>query len=394
MKIFNKNVLVKSLLFSFLLTAILSVVSCEKKEVDPEDEPPVVNDDKWETELVDSIAGVDVGIYNMLAFDVDSGIHIAYVVSEDNYSLKYAYKPYGGNWTVSEVANPISDNIIDIAVDKQKNVFIAYRGYETGSDVNERMYIAEKSINGTFNKVQVDVLGDHNHQARYPAIYADNNDIIHLSFERANYGMRYTSYSFGGTFTLVETLDDDASSSCSDIVIDSEGNKHIIHFNGDDVYHSYCANSENTWLVTQITTGDISAASYEGISLAVDQFDNLHASYRYGSTSADNNIHYLYKPAGSSTWQEDGIENAGGSSRHDRAIACDTLGNPHVLYDESFGLKIASKNISWSHEAIFGNSDNRADTNYDIEITDKNRAHVSFYVRSTGVLRYATKRLE
>lgn len=389
----TKNKLLSKLLIVILMIAVVSFVSCEKddNEVKPS---PVENPDKWTIELVDSIPGADVGIQNKLVFDADSGVHIAYVVSDDDYSLKYAYKPYNGTWQKTEVENVLSDDIIDIAVDKQKNVFIAYRGYQNGIDGNEIMYIAEKSINGTFNKVKVEVLGDQSFQARYPAIYADKNNTIHMSFERANYGMRYTSYNYQGTFTAAETLDDDISPSSSDIVTDNQGNKHIIHFHNENIYYSYSGHSENTWTVTQIATGDASASSYEGISLAIDQFDNLHASYRYGSTTTDNNIHYLYKPAGSNTWTEEGIGNTGGSSRLDRAIACDTLGNPHILYDESFGLKIASKKGSWAHQAIMGNSDYRCDINYDIEITDKNRAHVSFYCRTTGVLRYASKVLD
>jgi hypothetical protein len=132
-----------------VVSAIFAFTACEK-------EKPVTPDEKevegWKIELIDSIPGANAGIYNMLAYDADSGVHIAYVVSENStYSLKYAYKPYNGNWTKTEVANPISDNIIDIAVDNQKNVFIAYRGYDPTDNDSEKMYIAEKSINGSFN---------------------------------------------------------------------------------------------------------------------------------------------------------------------------------------------------------------------------------------------------
>jgi len=379
----------KLLVLSVVLVSLIMGCTEEEPIINPTDNV----DDKWAIELVDSIPGSEVGIFNKLVFDVDSGIHIAYVVSGDNYSLKYAYKPYGGNWTTTDVENSIDDDIIDIAVDNQKNVFITYSGYNLEDNNSTIMYIAEKSINGTFNKVKVNVLGDHSYQARYPAIYADNNNTIHMSFERANYGMRYTSYRFQGSFTAVETLDDNVSSSSSDIVIDNQGNKHIIHFNGDKIYHSDFAPSDTAWTVTHIATGNVSCQSYEGISLAIDQFNNLHASYRYDGYM-DNNVHYLYKTVGSSTWTEEGIGNSDGSSRYDRAIACDTLGNPHVLYDEDYGLKMASKNGTWSHEAILGNTDYRCDRNYDIEITDKNRAHVSFHCRTTGVLLYATKILK
>jgi len=362
--------------------------------VDPTDNNDV--DNKWQIEVVDSIAGSDVGIYNKLAFDADSGVHIAYVVETGtDYSLKYAYKPYGGSWTTTEVDNLIDDDIIDIAVDNQKNIYIAYRGYDPEDNNNQIMYVAEKSINGTFNKVKVNALGDRSYQARYPAIYVDNNNLIHMSFERANYGMRYTTHQFQGGFTLAQTIDDDISGSTSDIVIDSQGNKHIIHFHNENVYYSYSAASDTNWTTTQIATGDEGQNSYEGISLTIDKFENLHASYRFGSTIDDDNVHYLYKSLGSTTWSEEGIGNVGGSSRLDRAIACDTLGNPYILYDEHFGLKIASKSgASWSHEPIYGGQEYTCGTNFDIEISDKNRAYVSFYCPENGVLRYATKILK
>jgi hypothetical protein len=372
-----------------VISTIFTFIACEK--IDPL--LPTDEDGKnWTIEVIDSIPGAEVGIYNMLTYDVDSGIHIAYVVSENStYSLKYAYKPYGGTWALIEVENPIASDIIDIAVDRQKNIFIAYRGYDPSDNNNEKMYVAEKSINGSFNKVMADVM-ERNDQARYPAIFADNNDMIHISFERANYGMRYATYGFQGTFTPAEILDDDITSSSSDIAVDSEGNRHVVHFHNENVYYSYRENSDNSWTVNQIATGDVGNDSYAGISLAIDRYDNIHAAYRH--SSYDNNIHYLYKPAGSNNWQEQGIGNIGGSNRLDRAIACDTLGNPHLLYDEDYGLKIASKKTSWSYEHIMGNSDYRCDSNYDIKITDKNRAHVSFYCRTTGVLRYASKQLK
>lgn len=374
------------ILIAGLISAVFILTSCEKNEPEA---PEVKKFEGWEIELVDSIAGAEAGVYNMLSYDADSGVHIAYIVSQNNiYSLKYAYKPYEGNWTTVEVANPISDDIIDIAVDNQKNVFIAYRGYNPLDNNNEYIYMAEKSIAGTFNSVMIDVM-EYNHQARYTSIYADNNDIIHIAFERANYGMRYSTYSFQGTFTPAEILDDNISSSNSDIVVDSQGNKHIVHFCNDQVYYSTCGHADNNWTVSHIATGEEGNDSYAGINIAIDRFDNLHIAYRH--SSYDNNIHHLYKTAGSNTWQEQSIGNAGGSNRDDRAMACDTLGIPHILYDENYGLKIASKKVSWSHEAIMGNSDYRCDANYDLEIMDNNRAHVSFYCHTTGVLRYATK---
>ena len=366
--------------------ATLLFVACETEKIEPEQEQQA--EQKWTIEVVDSIVGSNVGAFNILSYDVDSGVHIAYIVSVGTINnLKYAYKPYLGDWTTTEVASDLNSVEIDITVDKQKNVFIAY---ESGND--ESLYIAEKSITGSFNHVLVDVLDDRNYQARYPALCVDNNDRVHLSFERANYGQRYTSYTFQGAFTNVEVMNDTYGGSLPDIVVDSKGNKHILYHGSGFILHSFSENNTNTWTVNEVASYDDSYQSYEGISLAIDQNDGLHGAYKTGSS--DNNIKYVYKADGSDTWANEGIGNIGGSNRIDRAIACDINNTPRVLFDQDFGLNMATKDGNWEHELIKGNSDYRCDSNYDLEITDKNRAHVSFHCRTTEVLLYATQILE
>ena len=152
--------------------ATLFFVACETEETEPDQEQQA--EQQWIIEVVDSIAGSDVGIFNMLSYDLDSGLHIAYVVNDGSfYNLKYAYKPYLGNWTTTEVVSDLMSTEIDIAIDKQKNVFITYESGDDGS-----LYIAEKSITGSFNHVLVNVLGTSNSQARYPVLGIDRNAMI------------------------------------------------------------------------------------------------------------------------------------------------------------------------------------------------------------------------
>jgi hypothetical protein len=374
----------------FKLLIILSVsffAACENEDVKPEVKTTI--DENWSVELVDSIPGAKAGQFNMLSYDVDSGVHIAYTVHEGtDIRLKYAYKPANGNWSTTNVTNNLLYNDeIDIVVDNQKNVFIVYE-----SDIDESLYLAEKTLDGKFGHVLVDVLGDRSYQARYPALFADNNGTIHLSFERANHGLRYTSYTFQGSFTDVQTLNDVYGGSRSDIVTDSDGGKHIIYHDNGNILYAYSESNSSTWSVSEIATYEGTYQSYEGVSLAIDNSDNLHGVYKSGAY--DNNIYYLLKEKISNTWFNETIGNAGGSNRFDRAIACDTLNKPRILYDQDFGLYMASIGTSWQYEHIDGDSDYRCDRNYDLDITDNNQAHVSFYCRSTEVLRYATKSLK
>jgi frataxin-like iron-binding protein CyaY len=368
-----------------LIAAVLFFAACEKNDVEPEDNTPT--ETGWNVEVIDSIPGVDVGVFNMLEYDKDSGIHVAYIVDGESTDLKYAYKPYNGSWTTSDVTSDIENSIIDIAVDNQKNTIIIYRSNE-----DDCLHIAEKSSGGSFTLKLVNVLGDQNSQARYPALFADQNNMIHISFERANYGIYYTTYTYGGVFEQAQQINNEFGSSSSDIVIDSDGNKHIIFQDGSRILYAHSAALSSDWTVGVAAELEFGYQGYETVSLAIDRLNNLHAAYKDGTS--DNNIKYLFKEHNTETWFMQGIGNDGGSNRLDRAIACDTLNQPHILYDQSFGLNMASKNITWTFDHIKGNSDYRCDNNYDLVITEFNKAHASFYCRTTGVLLYATKQIK
>ncbi len=361
--------------------------SCKKDKIEP-------NNYEWTFEVIDSIPGAEAGIFNMLTFDVDSGIHVAYVVKTGtDLSLKYGYKPYDGVWTTTEIATNLALQTIDIAVDNNKNIFIAYE-----SDNDDYIYIAEKSINGSFSHKMMNVLGEYdNHQACYPALYADGNGTIHISFNRANYGIYYTTYSFQGAFTEVEELNNDITwSSYSDIVVDNKGNKHILSDSHKDILYSYSENASSSWNISTIATSEISMQGWHSaISLAVDKFGNLHGTYPRATSTVAGNVGYLYKANGSNNWDVESIGNTSASNIVDKAIACDTLGNPCIPIDNNnFAFIFASENNGWNFEHVMGDGDYRCNENKDIEISDKNRAHISFYCSSTGVLRYATRILE
>lgn len=365
-----------ALLFSFLFFVAFLFSACEDNNDDntPDDQPTAP---RWQVELVDSIAGSDVGEFNMLALDADSGIHIAYIV--DDSQLKYAYKPYNGtNWTLKIVAENLDSEMIDIATDSQNRIYIAYENSDG------KLMIAEKNLTDA-NFTHLLVID--NHLPRYPALFCDQNNNLHIAYQKANYGMRYAVHTFGQNF-IIETVgnDNDILGSRPAVVTKTDGSVHILWHDNDDIKYAEKTATATEFTVQTIATGKYSA-SYEDVGLKKDRYEKLHGYFLNGQQ--DNNLIYIYKDA---QWTTQGIGNSR-AERIDHAIATDTLAHPHIVFS-STALEIAGKNSSWSFESIAGNDDYRCGDNTDIEITDQNAAHVSFYVSTTDVLKYAYRRLD
>jgi hypothetical protein len=364
--------------------AVYVLAACEKNDPEPETET-----NPWIFELVESTPESQTGLINRVDYDSKGGVHMAYTVIKDNItSLKYAHKPLNGNWITQEICPSLWYSEIDLAIDPNDNVYIAF---EPESD--EIVHLAIKNQAGTFDDIVVDVLGDANHQGRYPALFADRNGVIHITLDRANYGLRYTSYTPGSGFSVAETLTDQYSGSVSDLVIDDAGNIHIAYADDDLILYAYSEVSTSDWVISEIYQTVSGSQSYEGINLVMDQLGNLHGTFRNGD--GDNNVMYMRYVPGDVNWQIQTIGNGGGgSNRTDRAIACDMNNIPHILYDQDFALQMATLNGDWQYEFILGNTDNRCDVNYDIQIDHNNRAHVSFYNRTEDALYYATRVIE
>ncbi len=371
---------------AFILSlSLFTFTACEKETTEPEP-LPVTN--PWTFELVESIPGSYVGTINRTAYDSQGGLHMAYTAGTvTSTSLRYAYKALNGTWTSTEVCPLLYYSEIDMAIDPSGVVYIAFE-----PDTDEAIHLAIKNQAGTFDDVLVDVLGPANHQGRFPALFADRNGSIHITFERANYGLRYTTYIPGTGFSAVETLNDDFSGSVSDLVVDSAGNVSVVYQDGSDIVFAYSQVDSINWEVNSIYNTGEGSQSYEGINLVMDNLGNLHGAFRKGHY--DNNVIYMTLAYGSANWAFQALQISGGSNRTDRAIACDIHNNPHILFDYDFELHMGNLNTIWDYEYITGSSESNTDSNYDIQIDENNRAHVSFYNRTTDELYYATRMME
>jgi hypothetical protein len=105
----------------------------------------------WANEILDS-EGV-VGGWNSLTVDNNYGVHISYF-DGTNADLKYAYKPSGGNWTTYTIDSNGSVGVVtSIAVDNANGIHISYH-----DTTNLKLKYAYKPDNGSWeNHSLVDI---------------------------------------------------------------------------------------------------------------------------------------------------------------------------------------------------------------------------------------------
>ncbi len=376
----------KKILPFLLITLVLGYISCKENLTDEPEKKDTSNG--WTIETIDSIADANVGFFNMLAIDSDTGIHVAYTAEISGQDvLKYAYKAYNGNWTNEIVFSGLEREIIDIAIDSQDRIYIAFEKEDDG-----QLYLTEKQlIDDNFNQI---VLSE-SHLACYPALRIGPNDTLHISYQEKNKGMRYTNHIFGQSDHIIQTIgnDDDILGSRSAVCADAQNNVNVLWHDNDQVKYAYLESGTNQWQVSDIANGEY-GASYEDVGMILDKNNNLHAYYLNGQTN--NNIVYLNKLADQTTWTSSNLNNNQGK-RIDRGIATDTLNIPYIVFGEqedSKSLQIAHKKTSWNFERIVTTENYISGKNTDIKITDLNVAYISFYVETSNVLKYAVKRLE
>lgn len=381
-----KNLFQKTLVVSIMLV----FAACEKNEDTTPEQPTETN--QWTIETFDSQSDSYWGQFVKIAYDSKGGSHIAYVSNDNNdYELRYAYRDSLGAWSKETLVSLLFDKHIDIAVDPSDNVYIIYE-----DDQDECLHILEKPLNGQFNDVKLDILIDNtgvsrSYQARYGNLFADKNGNIHIAFERANNGVRYYPYSYQAVLdtSKLEDIDDNITGGNPDIIVNSNGDIHIISPGSYKLNYSSRYSASQIWSTKEevAVTGDIQG--FQALGLAVDELNNMHAVYL---TTDD---HLGYSPVQeSNSWVSTTISNWSiGVKRGNLNIVTDTLDQARILYNRDDVLTIATKQIGWNQESIGNNETFRVKTS-DLAIDSKNRSHIVFYDADTKEFKFATKVLE
>ena len=241
----------------------------------------------WEIQIVDSVADCVVGDYNKIAVDKNKGVHIIYSVEtqEDKVSLKYAYKPDGGNWTIETITTPdgIYLDQMDMAVSSNK-IYVIYQDNQT----NSKLHIASKPIgSGSWS----DEIFDDNNVARYPRLFIDKNDVVFVSYTHANYGQYFGIV--GGTNQEITDESDDPN----DIVVDKDGVVHIFYTHHYTLYHIYSSDYTH-W--TNDSIYNYSDEYLQQPDATVDTAGNISVAMTLNVLS--NGCRFFYKKYGETTF--------------------------------------------------------------------------------------------
>ena len=245
----------------------------------------------WQVQIVDSAANCVVGDYNKIAVDKNNGVHLIYTVEteENDVSLRYAYKPDAGNWTIETITTPdgIATEQMDMAVSSNK-VYVIYQDKQDNSEI----HLTSKAIgSGSWT----DQIFDDSYSARYPRLFIDDNDVVFVSYTHSNDGQYFGIV--GGTQQKIS----DESDNPNDIVVDKDGVVHIFYTKHYDLHHIY-SNNYTDWTDEVIYTysdeylqqpdATVDTAGNISVAMTLDMVsDGCRFFYKkYGETSFSNSI--------------------------------------------------------------------------------------------------------
>ncbi len=267
--------------YALMLVLVLSIFSCK-----PDDD----NDDNnsqdttglaaiipadWQAEVVDSVSTEIIS--TKIAVDNNKGVHILYSAGDDKYDLKYAYKPVAGTWKIQTVYSGIDKySRFDLAV-SSNNVYAVFVDDES----NTKMHLSQMAIGGD---AWTDKILSDSHSARYPALFVDKNDKLHISYTLANNGQYYATLDTAG----IEVSD--LSSSANDIVVDKDGVIHIFVIQHYTLYNVYSSDGIS-WTQDAVYTYD--DEYLQTPSAAVDTAGNI--SVAISVNQLDDNVLFFYK---------------------------------------------------------------------------------------------------
>lgn len=331
----------------------------------------------WKNQALDSYG--DVGFTSSIAIDNGNGVHISYQDST-NFDLKYAYMPYGGDWSIVTVdaADDISGG--SLAIDSKNGVHIGY--YDS---TNRDLKYAFKPMGGGWSIFTVDSSGDVGKGA---SIAVDGADGIHISYrDLANKDLKYIYKPSGGSWTnySIDSIGDIGLG--TSIIVDSVNGIHIsyCHHNGlyYDLKYAYKPNGGSWTNYTIDPTSNV-----EDPSIAVDSKNGIHISY-YNDINKD--LKYAYKPNGGN-WINSTIE-TGVDVGHFPSIAVDGLDGVHISYrnvtyrDLNYLYKANGKN--WTTYEV----DTQGDVGFrsSIAVDSNYGIHISYHDLTNSDLKYANR---
>jgi hypothetical protein len=288
---------------------------------------PVVN----ATDLTWRLETVDIGGHCSLALDSSGNPHIAYY---RGHELIYASRD-GSGWSKQFVGSLSNVDLKPCFVmDSKDNPHISY------SD-NGTLYYASWN-NKSWNIQMVD------HDGRESSLALDSDDNPYISY-RADLrfylikgGINVTESTLmcanlNGSIWNTEVVDQNGSG--SSIALDTNGKPHISYSSTDDIL-KYASWTGLNW---DCLTVDAAANGHDSICLALDSNDNPHISFFNEGVD--------YATWNGTDWKVLFIDDGAALFN---ALAVDSAGNPHIIYDADPGLGYTYFNgTHWKYQSIY-----------------------------------------
>lgn len=311
---------------------------------------------KWSIDLVDHSG---ITRYTSLRVDSHGNVHVAYVVEDGHYTLKYSFWDHDlKRWFTMPIGGGAS--FCALTLDSKERPYISWADQGTSSGTKLRYAFWD----GTAWQIRAIPLNS-DVIAYYTSIALDREDHPSLSFYeyRGPQGTelvdRMRVVSWTGKYWAVRTVDgENQSGKFNSLVADSQGRLHLAYANVGGMtagmrYALWDGKSWNPEVIEGLHENNGMYVGY-GASLAVDEQGNPHLSYMNDSNGL---VKYAVKKNG--LWHIEAIDKIAAVAYPDRnSVALDREGHPYIsYYDAGRGtLKIAHREgQKWVAEVVDGN---------------------------------------
>jgi hypothetical protein len=381
-----------------------------------------------------------VGAFTSLAVDSQGRPQIAYIRQSDKPgtaggALKYAIKLSNDNWKILfvDAIGPIPSapptslrTSSSIFIDGSDNPHLLYFDYTTGDlkySVRNKWEFQVVGLVGTLNEPsnrnialdsrglphiafggtglyhgyfdgstwQFELVDASGTAGAYAAIAMDEDDNIYMAYyDDGPEDLRFATYEDRTGVWTLETVDStyDVGKFLS-LALDYNDKPHISYFDETNDRLRYAVRSGSSW--SRATLDDEGAVGGY-TSIAIDHNNRPHIVY---SNFTEYYLKYIYQT--SSGWQAPEDLPTGGKVRSFVSLDLDSHDRPYVAYFEDAGeddieydvLKmIYDAGYGWDVDTI--DSDNSVGWWNSMQLDSYNNAHVSYYDRTVGKLKYAT----
>jgi len=311
----------------------------------------------WQVETVDQNG---TGRFSSLRIDKDGNAHVAFVVDDPKYTLKYGFWDHAiKRWFVMPVDEGAS--FCSLTLDSKHRPHISYTDYGTmsGSKLRYAYWDGASWIKQAV-PLNADII------SFYTSIVLDANDNPTISFYEytgprgTDFRVRLRTVTKNASYWQVGTVDgQNQSGKFNALAIDAQGHMHLAYANVNSLtagmrYAYWDGTSWNLEILDGHEQNNQENVGYS-VCIALDREGNPHLSYSNYTNPA---VKYAVRKNGQ--WQTQIVDRVSGVAYPDRnSIAIDDDGTPYIgYYDAGQGvLKLAHKEgQNWIGEIVDRNA--------------------------------------